>query len=135
MIPSRWIEEIAEEIGLATALPADSLKNIGCVLETDLKRIVQLSIKFQKRTKQSRLSMEHVNLALTSFGGEAIYGLCGRHNVQDDLMMMSADTPLKATSESLSLVEILRRPLPPVPLAPDLCIHWLGIYLLSILST
>lgn len=76
--------QVAEEVSLPAVSPAVSHLLLPAV-EMELRRLIQLSHKFQRRRKAHRLSVEDINLALSTNRLEPIYGLHSSAHLVDTL--------------------------------------------------
>lgn len=94
------------------------------VVEYELKRIIELSHKFQKRTRKHSLAVHHINLALSLNGSEHVYGLTH----EPEIVKGTNGESVVVEDAKLSLVEYAKRPLPDIPLRPELHYHWLAVH-------
>lgn len=107
-------------------------------VESELRRLIELSHKFQKRGKSPRLTVSDINLAMSTNRLEPIYGLHSSTHLVDTLSSISSqdkdsNTEIDSSASvlvedaTLSLVDIGRQPLPKCPLSTEIRLHWLAI--------
>jgi hypothetical protein len=112
--PSPSLCQVAEEVSLPPVSPAVGRLLLPAV-ETELRRLIQLSHKFQRRGKGLRLGVGDINLALSTNRLEPIYGLHASAHLVDTLSSLSqqqlqkeggaeADTGASSSSSSSSAV-------------------------------
>ncbi|CAM9380771.1 unnamed protein product, partial [Ectocarpus fasciculatus] len=102
-------------------------------VETEIRRLIQIAHKFQKRGKHRRLTVHAVNLALGSSNMEPLYGLHRSAHLKETLSSRAEGHPFGVLDGVLvedrvvSLVELARQPLPKCPLASEVRLHWLAV--------
>ena len=76
--------QLAAEMSLPPVSPAAAQLLLPTV-ETEVRRLIQIAHKFQKRGKQRRLTVHAINLALSSSGMEPLYGLHRSSHLEETL--------------------------------------------------
>lgn len=142
MIPRTWINEIANEVNLPY-LSQSVYHKISNEVEEDLKRVIMMSLKLQKRCKKRTLSVEDVNMALTILKTDKVYGLSQSRPERDQLppqlasgfnknesSVSEVSSTEKTTFDKINIVDLANfscRQLPQYPVVPEIRFHWLAI--------
>ena len=137
-----WLQEVVGDNNLP-ALPPSITKLLLPVIEVEVKRIIQQSHKFQRRSKSRKLTVNDINLALYMNRAEEVYGLSsgslllkshsaieltrGDNETQNNTSSASASASITIEASKIDLVELARQPLPKFPIAPQIALHWLAI--------
>mmetsp|Transcript_30845 Transcript_30845/g.57527 ORF Transcript_30845/g.57527 Transcript_30845/m.57527 type:complete len:533 (+) Transcript_30845:88-1686(+) len=132
---SKWLQQVGSEINLP-ALSEEEHAKLLEEIEAEIKAVVQLSFKLQKRAKKRVMTVEDVNLALTVLNGDEVYGFLGKDQKTRDLSSRSTSVPSSAQAEAtinamarrnVDLATFACQPLPKCPLIPQPHFHWLAI--------
>lgn len=124
IIKAQFIQDVADNLSMAALTPS-VCRSLQPVIENQLRHIIQLSVKFQKRGKSSILTVKDLNLALSASGLEQVYGFPSA--VQLNTNCSDKVSSIVIEDSKVSLAEFARNPLPKCPLLPDLSMHWLAI--------
>ena len=136
-LTEEWLQDVAKAYRVPPLRPA-VVKLLLPALEYRLRMVVQDAYKFMRRGKGMTLSVEDVNQALASHNLEPLYGLAGESNLER--MSFHDHSNHKEVEDGaeeeksrflglgmVSLTEMAKAPLPKLPLAPELTMHWLAV--------
>lgn len=148
MFKENWIQEVAGSIQLAP-LNVEVAKKTTSLTENQIFRVAALAQKFHRRSHQKSLTVDHINLALSTYNLEEIYGLSSTQGAaaaasstsihkrkvpegkreEDEEEEDKSNAASKAASQQglLSLVEIGRQFTLKPPSLPEMALHWLAI--------
>ena len=132
-----WLQDVAKAYRVPPLRPT-VVKLLLPALEYRLRMVVQDAFKFMRRGKGLTLTVEDINQALASHNLEPLYGLAGESNLER--MSFHDHNNHKETEDGaeeeksrflglgmVSLSDMAKAPLPKLPLAPELTMHWLAV--------
>jgi hypothetical protein len=79
-----WLQDVASSLRLPPLSPS-FVHTMLPVIELQLRRVLQQAHKFQRRSKAPVLTVDHINLVLTTNRFEPIYGLHLNDALKDNL--------------------------------------------------
>lgn len=136
-----WLENAVESMQMPALSPSAS-RTLLAAVEASVKKVIQRANKFQRRGKKQILTVEDLNLALKMNGDEPIYGVYRAHDPllgKNKVDFGSAYTYISTIDKQSIMfsyiihnlnvysVELLKQPLPSLPLQPEVCLHWLAV--------
>ena len=130
-ITEAWLQDVCESVSVPAVAPSVSRKVLP-VVEMQVKKLIQQAAKFQKRGKGRAMTVDDVNLALALNGLEEIYGLCPPLDTVGTTTSTSSSSSSSSASSSstagpVDLLDFAKQPVPPCPLIPEICLHWLVV--------
>lgn len=115
-IDENWLQEVAASINLPSLSPS-VCRTLLPVIEAHIRQLIQQSYKFTRKSHSKTLTVEDFNLALFSNKLEPIYGLTNSYTNKEPVQ----------SSAFVNLTEFASTPLPPIPLKPQIHLHWLVV--------
>ena len=136
-LTEEWLQDVAQAYRVPPLRPT-VVKLLLPALEYRLRMVVQDSYKFMRRGKGIKLTVDDINQTLVSHNLEPLYGLAGEsnlermsfhdHNQQKDIDEDKEEEKSRFLGLGMvSLSDMAKAPLPKLPLAPELTMHWLAV--------
>ncbi|GLD94587.1 hypothetical protein PINS_up003198 [Pythium insidiosum] len=125
LLRGELLRVIAQSVGIEELSDA-CVDELLPEVELRVRQVVQDALKFRRHARHPQLTTAHVNQALQTRGQEALYGFGGvgapRFRRCDD-----PQTLFFLDDDELDVRDVLNAPLPPLPMAPSLHLHWLAV--------
>lgn len=129
-----WLQEVANDINLFSISHDASVKMLY-EIETEMKKVILMSFKLQKRSKKTILTVDDVNLALGVLNQEKVYGLLGveRRRTVSQAAFLQKDCANAMASNviycnrKIDLTAYASRQIPEYPLMSEVHFHWLAV--------
>ncbi len=136
-LTEEWLQDVAKAYRVPPLRPT-VVKLLLPALEYRLRMVVQDAYKFMRRGKGVTLTVEDINQALASHNLEPLYGLAGESNLErmsfhdhynhKEVEDGAEEEKLRFLGLGMvSLTDMAKAPLPKLPLAPELTMHWLAV--------
>ena len=116
-----WLQAVAADIKLPTLSPGVT-RTLLPVIEAHIRQLLQQSYKYTRKSHNKAMTVEDFNLALMANKIEPVYGFSD----SDRPSVRSSDD--NKTPGLIYLTEYAITPLPPIPLKPQLHLHWLAVH-------
>ena len=118
-LQEEWLQDLAASIKLPSLSPS-VCRTLFAVIEANLRQLIQKAWKYTRRSHSRTMKVEDFNLALLANKDQPIYGLTNPH----------ADRQQNKDNLGpgyVNLIDFANTPLPPIPLKPQIHLHWLAV--------